>query len=118
VHREMRAREAVELKNSCASFKNKCGERIFTWSCSSPGEVARVEEVRITKRRRRRSLQTWTGRRRRGELARCKCASGGKGRRLGERNRSSNAKLGLYKACPAQESALPSPFLPLSVSGS
>jgi hypothetical protein len=55
----MRAREAVELKNSCTSFKNKCGEGIFTSSCSSPGEVARVEEVLMTRRRRRRSsLQT------------------------------------------------------------
>jgi hypothetical protein len=41
-----------------------------------------------------------------------------KGRRLGERNNSGNAKLGLYKACPARASGSPFCRLPLSVSGS
>jgi len=119
VHREMRAPEAVELKNSCASFiKNKCGEWIFTSSCSSRrgGKSWRsANDEEEEKKKLAPNLNYDEEEKRASSLQVCGWR---KGRRLEERKSSSNTKLGLYKACPSQESALPSPFLPLSVSGS
>ncbi len=155
VHREMRDREAVELKNSCASFKNKCGERKFTSSCSSrrggkswrsaneeeeekkkklaPKLNCEEEEERATDRAGSVRVAEKGGdlenaiaaatqslvymkpvllRSRLSLLPSCPCLS-----RAARMDQDRSAFL-VIKACPAQESALPSPFLPLSVSGS
>jgi hypothetical protein len=86
---------------------------------AAAGEVERVEEVRMTTRRRRREFAPNLNCEEEEKRARSLQVCGWrKGRRLGERNSSSNAKVGPYKACPSQEWALHSPFLPLSVSGS
>ncbi len=118
--RDESSRSSRTKKNSCASFKYKCGEWRFTSSCSCPGEVARVEEVRMTRRRRRRSwLQTWTARRRRRERARCKCAGGGKGGDLENAKAAAATQSSVYiKSSHLRRSALPSAVVPLSASGS
>jgi hypothetical protein len=119
VHREMRAREAVELKNSCASLKNKCGEWIFTSSCSSRrgGKSWRSANDKEEKKKKLApDLNCEEEEEKR--VSSLQVCGWWKGRRLGERNNNGNAKLGLYEACPARASALPSAVLPLSVSGS
>jgi hypothetical protein len=75
---------------------------------AAAGEVVRVEEVRMTRRRRRSSLQNLNceeEEKRAGSLQVC---GWWKGWRLGGKQQQWKAGvlLGLYKACPAQVSAL------------
>ncbi len=54
MHREMRAREAVEFKRTRVQHLSTSVENEYLPQDVAAGEVARVEEVRMTRRRRRR----------------------------------------------------------------
>jgi hypothetical protein len=120
VHREMRAREAVELKNSCASLNNKYGEWIFTSSCSSRrgGKSWRSANDEEEKKKLAPNLNCEEEEKRARSLQVCGWR---KGRRLGERKSSNNAKLGrcsvyIKHALLRRRLSLLA-VLPLSVSG-
>jgi hypothetical protein len=121
VHREMRAREPVELKNSCASLKNKYGEWIFTSSCRSRrgGKSWRNANDEEEKKKLAPNLNCEEEENRASSLQVCGWR---KGRRRGERKSNSNAKLGrcsvyIKHALLRRRLSLPG-ILPLSVSGS
>ncbi len=92
----VRAREAIELNNSCASLKNKYGDWIFTSSCSSRRGGKSWRSANDEEEKKKKLAPNLNYEEEEERASSLQVCGWRKGRRLGERKSSSNAKLGHY----------------------